>query len=167
MKPIEEILKDTRLESVKKELYEHFLVGGYLRLRSGKQRTFTVVASVDYNSEYGFVEHVSVGLYNENKKTPTWEEMCEVKEIFWKPEEEVHQIHPPESQYVHGVGGVNNILHLWRPEKGWPWEPKEVSYRSADVAPVHKVQDEEPETSHGIGRSDVFHWIPNLPFWAK
>lgn len=36
MKPIEEILKDTRLESVKKELYEHFLVGGYLRLRERK-----------------------------------------------------------------------------------------------------------------------------------
>ena len=167
MKPIEEILKDTRLESVEQEPFENFLVKGYLRLRSGKQRTFTVFASVDNSSEYGFVEHVSVSLYNESRKTPTWEEMCEVKDIFWKPNEEVHQIHPPESQYVHGVGGVNNILHLWRPEKGWPWEPKEVSYRSADVAPVHKVQDEEPETSHGIGRSDVFHWIPNLPFWAK
>lgn len=167
MKPIEEILNDTRFQSVEQEPFESFLVKGYLRLRSGKQRTFTVLASVYDSSEYGLVEHVSVSLYNENRKTPTWEEMCEVKEIFWKPEEEVHQIHPPESQYIHGIFGKDNILHLWRPEEGWPWEPKEVSYRSVDVAPVHKVQDEESETSHGIGRSDVFHWIPNLPFWVK
>lgn len=167
MKTIEEILKDTRLESVEPEPFENFLVKGYLRLRSGKKRMFTVFAGVNDSSEYWPVEYVSVGLYNENKKTPTWEEMCEVKEIFWEPEEEVHQIHPAESQYIHGVGGVNNVLHLWRPEEGWPWEPKEVSYRSVDVAPVHKVQNEESETSYGIGQSDVFHWIPNLPFWAK
>ena len=126
MRPIEEILNDTRLQRVEQKPFEHFLVGGYLRLRSGKQRTFTVVASVDESDEYGFVEHVSVGLYNENKKTPTWEEMCEVKKIFWKPEEEVHQIHPAESRYVHGVFGKDNILHLWRPVKnGWLGEPRE------------------------------------------
>ncbi len=126
MRPIEEILNDTRLQRVEQKPFEHFLVGGYLRLRSGKQRTFTVIASVDESDEYGFVEHVSVGLYNENKKTPTWEEMCEVKEIFWKPEEEVHQIHPAESRYVHGVFGKDNILHLWRPVKnGWLGKPRE------------------------------------------
>lgn len=126
MRPIEEILNDARLQRGTQDLFEHFIVGGYLRLRSGKQRTFTVVASVDDSSEYGLVEHVSVGLYNENKKTPTWEEMCEVKEIFWKPEEEVHQIHPAESRYVHGVFGKDNILHLWRPVKnGWLGEPRE------------------------------------------
>lgn len=126
MRPIEEILNDTRLQRVEQEPFEHFLVGGYLRLRSGKQRTFTVVASVDESDEYGFVEHVSVWLYNESKKTPTWEEMCEVKEIFWKPEEEVHQIHPAASRYVHGVFGIDNILHLWRPVKnGWLGEPRE------------------------------------------
>lgn len=126
MRPIEEILNDTRLQRVEQKPFEHFLVGGYLRLRSGKRRTFTVIASIDENDEYGFVEHVSVGLYNENKKTPTWEEMCEVKEIFWKPEEEVHQIHPAASRYVHGVFGIDNILHLWRPVKnGWLGEPRE------------------------------------------
>lgn len=143
MKPIEEILKDTRLESVEQEPFENFLVKGYLRLRSGKQRTFTVVASVDDNSEYGFIEHVSVGLYNENKKTPTWEEMCEVKEIFWKPEEEVHQIHPPESLYVHGVFKKDNILHLWRPVKnGWLGEPRE---RSIDNRPSEVGRKTDPE----------------------
>lgn len=170
MKRIDTILKDTRFQEIKPEPYEDFLLKGYLNLRCGKQRTFSVVMSVDFDDRLGGVEHVSVKLNNDANKTPTWEEMCEVKDIFWKPNEEVHQIHPPESQYVHGVGGVNNVLHLWRPEEGWPWEPKEVSYRSADVAPVHKVQNEESETSYGIGRSDTsdaFHWIPNRPFWAK
>ena len=135
MKPIEEILNDTRFQSVEQEPFESFLVKGYLRLRSGKQRTFTVLASVYDSSEYGLVEHVSVSLYNENRKTPTWEEMCEVKEIFWKPEEEVHQIHPPESQYIHGIFGKDNILHLWRPESGWPGEPRErhMDNRSCEV----------------------------------
>lgn len=155
MRPIEEILNDTRIQSVKQEPFEHFIVGGYLRLRSGKQRTFTVIASVDDNGEYGFVEHVSVGLYNDGHRMPTWEEMCEVKEIFWKPNEEVHQIHPAESQYVHGVGSVNNVLHLWRPEAGWPREPKEARSRSAGIPPVPRVRNDEPETSHSIGRDDI------------
>lgn len=143
MKPIEEILKDTRLESVEQEPFENFLVKGYLRLRSGKQRTFTVFASVDNSSEYGFGEHVSVSLYNESRKTPTWEEMCEVKEIFWKPEEEVHQIHPPESRYVHGIFGKDNILHLWRPVKnGWLGEPRE---RRIDNRPSEVGRKTDPE----------------------
>jgi hypothetical protein len=42
---------------------------------------------------------------------------------FWNKEEEVHQIHPKESEYVHSVGHAanpkRNILHLWRPVGGW------------------------------------------------
>nr|DAG84074.1 MAG TPA: hypothetical protein [Caudoviricetes sp.] len=126
MKRIDTILKDTRLQVIKPEPYEDFQLKGYLNLRCGKQRTFSVVMSVCFDERLGDVEHVSVKLNNDANKTPTWEEMCEVKDIFWKPEEEVHQIHPPESRYVHGVGGVNNILHLWRPVKnGWLGEPRE------------------------------------------
>ena len=54
-------------------------------------------------------EHVSVSLAD---RTPTWEEMCLVKRLFWDPEDCVIQFHPPESNYV-------NLhpycLHLWRP----------------------------------------------------
>lgn len=162
MKQIDTILKDTRFQQIKPEPYEDFLLKGYLNLRCGEQRTFSVVMSVDFVKRLGDVEHVSVKLNNGAKKTPTWEEMCEVKDIFWQPEEEVHQVHPSESQY--GVGGVDNVLHFWRPKKGWQWELREVSYRSVDVDPV---QNEGPETSRGIGRDDVLHWIPNLPFWVK
>jgi hypothetical protein len=37
--------------------------------------------------------------------------MCEVKNIFWDPEDCVVQFHPPESQYVNYHPFT---LHLWR-----------------------------------------------------
>ena len=83
MKRIDTILKDTRLQVIKPEPYEDFLLKGYLNLRCGKQRTFSVVMSVDFDDRLGGVEHVSVKLNNDANKTPTWEEMCEVKDIFW------------------------------------------------------------------------------------
>lgn len=47
---------------------------------------------------------------------PTWEQMCDVKRAFWGDGEMVLQLHPPESEYFHGPGGMStNILHLWRP----------------------------------------------------
>jgi hypothetical protein len=55
-------------------------------------------------------DHVSVSL---STRTPTWEEMCWVKNKFFWPNEVVMQLHPAESNYV------NNhrfCLHLWRPQ---------------------------------------------------
>ena len=54
-------------------------------------------------------EHVSVSLAN---RTPTWEEMCLVKRLFWDPEDCVIQFHPPASDYVNLHP---HCLHLWRP----------------------------------------------------
>jgi hypothetical protein len=54
-------------------------------------------------------EHVSVSLKD---RPPTWDEMCQIKDIFWDAEDCVVQYHPPKNQYV------NNhpfCLHLWRP----------------------------------------------------
>ena len=58
-------------------------------------------------------EHVSVSIPAE-RRTPTWEEMCYIKSLFWEAEDTVIQIHPPHSQYVdlHPY-----CLHLWRPTK--------------------------------------------------
>ena len=58
-------------------------------------------------------DHVSVSVDNEDR-LPTWEEMAEIKDLFWDEEEAVMQLHPPQSQYV------NNhpfVLHLWRPQR--------------------------------------------------
>jgi hypothetical protein len=93
-------------------------IQGFLNLRESK-KTMSFMATVDDNGKW---EHVSVSYYGENKKTPSWAEMCAVKNIFWGPDEEVHQIHPKESEYVHGFRGKDNILHLWRPVGGWESE---------------------------------------------
>jgi hypothetical protein len=73
----------------------------------------TVIAS-----DGGGWQHVSVST---PFRTPTWEEMCLVKGIFWDAEDTVLQYHPPESEYV------NNhpyCLHLWRPtEQSIPLPP--------------------------------------------
>jgi hypothetical protein len=55
-------------------------------------------------------EHVSV---QTGHRTPTWDEMCFVKDLFWEPEECAVEYHPPLSQYV-----KHNpyCLHLWRPK---------------------------------------------------
>jgi hypothetical protein len=60
-------------------------------------------------------EHVSIHAYNVKRKeakTPTWEEMCHVKALFWDPEDWVVQYHPAESEYVNNHP---HTLHLWRP----------------------------------------------------
>lgn len=62
-------------------------------------------------------EHVSARAFDDAKsaspkeRTPTWDEMCFLKDIFWHPEECVIQYHPPKSQYVNVHP---HVLHLWR-----------------------------------------------------
>lgn len=55
-------------------------------------------------------EHVSVSLEH---RCPTWDEMQFVKEIFWKDEEVVIQIHPAKEDYINFHPYT---LHLWRPQ---------------------------------------------------
>jgi|SRR5579863_1158675 len=60
-------------------------------------------------------EHVSVTGRTKNRNvyfTPSWEDMCFIKDAFWDDEDCVIQYHPKKSEYV------NNhpyVLHLWRP----------------------------------------------------
>lgn len=53
-------------------------------------------------------EHVSVSLQN---RCPTWDEMCQIKALFWDPEDTVIQLHPPQSEWINNS---NFCLHLWR-----------------------------------------------------
>lgn len=58
-------------------------------------------------------EHVSISVRQGKKVlTPTWEECCYVKDIFWDEDDCVMQLHPPKSDYVNQHP---NVLHLWRP----------------------------------------------------
>lgn len=57
-------------------------------------------------------EHVSVqSLQGKRSRTPTWDEMCQVKANFWQAEDAVQQFHPPASRYVNNHP---HVLHLWR-----------------------------------------------------
>lgn len=67
---------------------------------------FTVIAS-----NGGGWEHVSISILN-SKRTPTWSEMCQIKDMFFNENEVVMQLHPAKKEYVNIK---NNCLHLWRP----------------------------------------------------
>lgn len=82
---------------------------------ANKRMLFMVIAS-----DAAGWEHVSVSLPD---RTPTWREMCFIKDLFWDDDDTVVQYHPPKSEYV------NNhpfCLHLWRPtaiDQGIPLPP--------------------------------------------
>ena len=56
-------------------------------------------------------EHVSVSPYKKHI-TPSWDDMCKIKDIFFKEDECVVQYHPAKTEYVNLQ---QNCLHLWRP----------------------------------------------------
>lgn len=65
-------------------------------------------------------EHVSIAPYK-HSHTPTWDEMCRVKDMFFLDNEVVVQFHPAKSEYVNNV---SNCLHLWRStDKEMPTPP--------------------------------------------
>lgn len=82
-------------------------------------RSFYVIAS-----NGGGWEHVSISPGSDRRKScPTWDEMCAIKDMFFRPDECVVQYHPAATDYI-------NLhpycLHLWRPVEGtFPTPPKE------------------------------------------
>ncbi len=80
--------------------------GGMGRMIFGK-----LDASVIWSTGAGW-DHVSITPYKKSY-TPSWNDMCKLKSMFFYPEETVLQYHPAQSQYVNQLG---NCLHLWRPQ---------------------------------------------------
>jgi len=136
-------------------------------------RSFQVIASVDSIGS-GIWEHVSVVPKNQ-KRCPTWDEMCAIKDMFFNPEEECIQYHPKHSKYVNYH---EYCLHIWRPADGNLRSPVQCSemetleYRDdlledywADLAdiPVDPDTDklEEPFMSFpaGTDKEDVWRWF--------
>lgn len=78
--------------------------GGAFKVPYGKLTLFVIA------SHGAGWDHVSVSLLT---RTPTWDEMCFIKDLFFESEDCVIQYHPPKSQYknVHPF-----CLHLWRPQ---------------------------------------------------
>lgn len=61
-------------------------------------------------------DHVSVAPFR-HSYTPTWDDMCWLKSVFFEPDEWAVQFHPAESEYVNIMP---NCLHLWRAQDGFP-----------------------------------------------
>ena len=99
MKKIDDILKDRRIQ--KKQLGVDGM-SGWITLK-GKSLVF--VASFG-----GGWDHVSVSLAN---RCPTWDEMCEVKDIFFDEHETCVEYHPAKQDYVNVYP---YCLHIWRPQ---------------------------------------------------
>lgn len=69
-----------------------------------------VIASEGCLVEPGFdFEHVSVSC---EVRCPTWDEMEFIKQIFWRDDETVMQLHVPKSDHVNYH---QCCLHLWKP----------------------------------------------------
>lgn len=64
-------------------------------------------------------DHVSISMRN---RCPSWDEMCEIKDIFFEPEECCVEYHPAKSDYVNMHP---YCLHIWRPQhQDLPKPPK-------------------------------------------
>lgn len=74
-----------------------------------KMRTYSVQALVIVGDDDGW-DHVSVSLPGRNR-CPTWEEMCEVRDLFFDPSYAVIQIHPAVEDYCNDHP---YCLHLWQ-----------------------------------------------------
>lgn len=80
---------------------------GAFNVQGPNKRRLTIIASNGLGWDY-----VSVSV-DGTEDTPTWDEMCFVKDLFFEPEEPAFQYHPPQSNYVNIHQGC---LHLWRPQ---------------------------------------------------
>lgn len=88
------------------------LFGCFLLQLGAGERLFCIASAGTEEMPW---EHVSVSVktkaLEETDETPSWEEMCMVKEKFWDPEDCVVQFHPPEAEYINTH---NHCLHLWK-----------------------------------------------------
>lgn len=67
---------------------------------------FFAIASDGLNWEHVSVSHKTI------KRTPSWKEMCFIKDLFWDEDDVVVQYHPRKQDYVN----IHKyVLHLWRP----------------------------------------------------
>lgn len=88
--------------------------GKFIIPSENKRFNYLVIASID-----GDWDHVSVSLLTLDgnhplERCPRWNEMCFIKDLFFKDEEEVIQFHPKKSEYVNIHPYV---LHMWRPHQ--------------------------------------------------
>ncbi len=88
-------------------MIQHIAVDGGLGVLFKAGKSFATVVW----SNGGGWEHVSISPFK-HSYTPTWDEMCKLKDMFFYSDETVVQYHPAKNEYVNNLP---NCLHLWRP----------------------------------------------------
>ena len=101
MKSIEDIRNTTNL-FIEAETDNDGMGGKYYDKDSGKWLNFI------FSYQMGW-EHLSVSMPN---KTPSWDQMCMMKDIFWNEDEACIQYHPRKEDYVNNH---KHCLHIWKP----------------------------------------------------
>lgn len=101
MKSIEEIKKTPNL-FIEAETKNDGMGGKYYDKYTGKWLNFI------FSYQMGW-EHLSVSMPS---RTPTWDQMCIMKDIFWNKNEACVEYHPREEDYVNNH---KHCLHIWRP----------------------------------------------------
>ena len=100
MKTIDEIRKTIKL-FIEAETDNAVMGGYYYDVISGKNLNFIVSYQMGW-------EHLSVSMPS---KTPSWDQMCRMKDIFWNKDEACVEYHPKEEDYVNMH---QHCLHIWK-----------------------------------------------------
>ena len=82
---------------------------------AGNNGLFRVVSSLGtvlavIVSDGGGWDHASVSLPD---RCPDWDEMCEVRDLVFLPDEWTMQLHPPKAE---NISCHPYCLHIWRPQ---------------------------------------------------
>lgn len=101
MKTMEQIKQDNRLRIVH-EGEDGGHAYGALKATYRKEEMVIVF------SWGGGWDHVSASFA---RRTPSWDEMCEVKDLFFTPEETCIQFHPSSDMYINNHP---HCLHIWK-----------------------------------------------------
>lgn len=101
MKTIEEIRNTPRV-MIEAETENDGMGGKVYDITTGKWLNFI------FSYQMGW-EHLSVSMPS---KTPSWDQMCMMKDIFWNKDEACVQYHPKEEDYVNMH---KHCLHIWKP----------------------------------------------------
>lgn len=104
MKDIQVILQDKRIAQVLRKVNDDKAI--QLKLMLNTQ--YNKQSCVKFTKAVGW-EHLSVSF---DDMLPDWNYMQEMKEMFWKDDEECFQLHPKKENYINNH---NYCLHIWRP----------------------------------------------------
>lgn len=116
MRSIEEIKNSDRVNN-----FQPFTLGEgeaytfYYSFFADRKHTVAAILGCDEHGADGkHFEHLSFHIIGREGIIPTWEQMCEMKNLVFQDEEECYQVFPKKSQYFHGIGNMKNVMHIWR-----------------------------------------------------